>query len=186
MHKLTLSIKPNLNQMKKLTIPASDGYNLGALIGQSGETTLGYVVISPATAVKKEFYIPYAGFLICHGYIVVLFDYRGVGESLSCELSNSDAYIHEWGTLDMNAVVNFLVHKKGFKEIIWIGHSIGAQLTGFIKNTKHVKKVIAINAAVGYWGYFPFPKKWLIWSLWYLISPALVWLYGYGTMKIVG
>lgn len=172
--------------MRKLFINAPDGYKLGAIYGTPVESGIGTVVISSATAVKKEFYLHFARYLIQHGYNVLLFDYRGVGESAPDELRTSTAYIHEWGTLDMNAVLNYLVDERGLSDIIWLGHSIGAQLTGFLTNTKHVKKVVAVNAAVGYWGYFPFPKKIVIWTLWYLISPVLVKIYGYGTMKKVG
>ena len=43
-----------------------------------------------------------------------------------------------------------------------------------------------LNAALGYWGYFPAPMKWIVWLLWYIISPVLVKIYGYGTMRKVG
>jgi predicted alpha/beta hydrolase len=172
--------------MEKLFIKAADGYKLGAMYGRPVGTSIGTVVISSATAVKKEFYISYAQYLIQNGYNVLLFDYRGVGESAPDELKNCNAYMHEWGMLDMNAALHFLVYEKGLSDIIWVGHSIGAQLTGFLTSTASIKKVIAVNAAVGYWGYFPFPRKIAIWALWYVISPVLVKLYGYGTMKIVG
>lgn len=172
--------------MKKIIIAAADGYELAALYGTPVDGSVGTVVISAATAVKKEFYINFGKYLIQNGYNILLFDYRGVGGSAPQELKESKAYIHEWGTLDMNAVLNYLIQEKGLSSITWLGHSIGAQLTGFLKQTEHIKKVIAVNAAVGYWGYFPFPKKIVIWALWYLISPVLVKIYGYGTMKKVG
>jgi predicted alpha/beta hydrolase len=172
--------------MQKVFITAADGYKLAAIYGTPVGSSIGTVIISSATAVKKEFYINYARYLIQNGYNVFLFDYRGVGESAPEKLKSSKAYIHEWGTLDMNAALNYLVDKKGLSDIIWLGHSIGAQLTGFLTNTGHIKKVVAVNAAVGYWGYFPFPRKLVIWALWYLISPVLVKIYGYGTMKKVG
>lgn len=172
--------------MQKIFINAADGYKLGAIYGTPVGSSIGTVVISSATAVKKEFYFNFAQYLIQNGYNVFLFDYRGVGESAPEELKSSKAYIHEWGTLDMNAALSYLVHEKGLTNIIWLGHSIGAQLTGFLNNREHLKKVVAVNAAVGYWRYFPFPKKITIWTLWYIISPVLVKIYGYGTMKKVG
>jgi predicted alpha/beta hydrolase len=172
--------------MKKVTIVASDGYRLGALLGIAPNASNKTVIISSATAVKKEFYLHFASFLIEYGYNVLLFDYRGVGESAPQNLRNSDAYMHEWGTLDMNAALEFMVNDRGFTDIIWLGHSIGGQLVGFLENKQHIRKVIMLNAALGYWAYFPYPMKIIVWLLWYVISPLLVKVYGYGTMKKVG
>jgi predicted alpha/beta hydrolase len=85
----------------------------------------------------------------------------------------------------MNTVLNYLVH-EGCRDIVWIGHSIGAQLVGFLENHQHIKQVVAINAALGYWRYFPYPMKAVIWLLWYVIGPLMIRLYGYGEMKKIG
>jgi predicted alpha/beta hydrolase len=172
--------------MQRIYITAADGYQLSAIYATPVAQPAGTVVISSATGVKKEFYINFAQFLVQHGYAVIMFDYRGVGGSAPHNLKSSSAYMHHWGTLDMNAVLDYLVFEKGLTDIIWMGHSIGGQLVGFLENRQHIKKVIAINAALGYWGYHPFPMKLKVWALWYLISPVLIKLYGYGTMKKVG
>jgi predicted alpha/beta hydrolase len=172
--------------MKKIIINASDGYPLGALFGEPDNISMGTIVISAATSVRKEFYINFARFLIDNGYCVLLYDYRGIGESAPADIRTSLIYMHEWGTQDMNAVLNFLVVEKEFTGIIWLGHSIGAQLVGLLENKTHVRKVISINAALGYWGYFPYPMKMVVWLLWYIIGPALIKVYGYGTMRKIG
>lgn len=172
--------------MQKITITAMDGYELSALYAVPTGDSIGTVVLSSATAVKKEFYLHFARFLVQNGYRVLLYDYRGVGESAPCNLRKSKSFMHEWGIKDMNAVLDWLVEEKKLTDIVWMGHSIGAQLAGFLENSQHVKKVIAINAALGYWGYFPFPRNIIVWTLWYVISPVLTKIYGYGTMKKVG
>lgn len=94
--------------------------------------------------------------------------------------------MHEWGTMDMNAALTYMVHQKGLSEIIWVGHSVGAQLIGFLEHSHHIRQVIAISAAFGYWGYLPFPVKWMIWGLWYFVGPLMVRAYGYGAMQKIG
>ena len=94
--------------------------------------------------------------------------------------------MHEWGTLDMNAVLEYLVTEKGLTDIIWVGHSVGAQLMGFLDNRQHIRKVIAISAALGYWGYLSSPVKWIIWGLWFFAGPLMVAMYGYGAMQKIG
>lgn len=172
--------------MKKITITASDGYPLSALLGDPGKRNMGIIVISAATGIRKEFYINFAKFLMDNGYYVLLYDYRGIGESAATNIKTSPIYMHEWGTQDMNAVLNYLVVVRGFTDIIWLGHSIGAQLVGLLENKHHVRKVISINAALGYWGYFPYPMKMVVWMLWYIIGPLLIKVYGYGVMKKIG
>ena len=172
--------------MDKIFITASDGYRLSALYGTPDFKSIGTIVLSSATGVKKEFYTNFASFLVSEGYTVLLFDYRGIGGSAPSDLRTMDAYMHEWGTKDMNAALHYLVNDMGLSGIIWLGHSVGAQLVGFSENPQHVTKVISINSALGYWGYFPFPMKWLIWILWYFIGPLMIKIYGYGVMTKIG
>ncbi|RRA98846.1 alpha/beta hydrolase family protein [Larkinella rosea] len=172
--------------MEKIVITASDGYQLSALYAAPSTKSVGTIVISSATGVRKEFYLHFAFFLVGQGYTVLLYDYRGIGGSAPDDLRKMDAYMHEWGTKDMNAVLNYLVEGKGLTDIIWLGHSVGAQLIGFLEKPHHIRKVISINSALGYWRYFPFPMNWLIWGLWYFIGPLMVKLYGYGVMTKIG
>lgn len=172
--------------MTEIFITASDGYRLSALYAIPVDGHTGTIVISSATGIKKEYYINFARFLVQHGYNVLLYDYRGIGGSAPKDIRSLKSYMHEWGTKDMEAVLNFLSLEKKHRNIIWLGHSAGAQLVGFLKNKQHISKVVAVNSALGYWGYFPFPQKVLIWFLWKFIGPAMLKLYGYGTMKRIG
>lgn len=172
--------------MEQITITAADGYPLSALFSSPLRYVKGTIVISPAAGVKKEFYINFSRFLYQKGYAVLLYDYRGIGGSVRGNIRKSKISIHQWGTLDMNAVMQWLVEVKQLSDIIWLGHSMGAQLIGFTEYESHIKKVVAINAAWGYWKYFPAPMKYLIWFLWYFIGPLMVKVYGYGNMKLIG
>ena len=171
--------------MEKIRIEAEDGYRQDALFGNPNATPRGTIIISAATGIKKEFYINFARFLIGHGYCVLLYDYRGIGESAPINLKASPIYMHEWGTQDMNAALDYLVD-KGHTGVIWLGHSVGGQLVGLLKNKNHVRKVISINAALGYWGYLSGPMKIVVWLLWHIIGPMMIRLYGYGVMKKIG
>lgn len=172
--------------IQEIFITAADGYRLSALYATPVGKNAGTIVLSSATGIKKEFYINFSKFLTTKGYNVLLYDYRGVGGSAPEDMKASKAYMHEWGTMDMNAVVNYLVHEKRITSIIWVGHSVGAQLIGFLEQQQYVSKVVAINAALGYWRYFPFRMKFLIWFLWYFIGPLMVKVYGYGKMRTIG
>ncbi len=172
--------------MEKISIIAGDGYELSALFGRMNSTIKDAIIISAATGVKKEYYINFSQYMMHQGYAVLLYDYRGIGESAPENLRTSTASIQDWATQDMNAALNYMVQEKNFTDIVWMGHSLGAQLVGLLDNQEHIKKVISLSAAVGYWGYFPFPKNMIVWLQWYVISPLLVKIYGYGPLKKVG
>lgn len=172
--------------MEELFIKAIDGYKLSALYFQRPGRKAGMIVISSATGVRKEFYINFAWYLMQKGYTVLLYDYRGIGGSAAADPALSESYMHEWGTRDMNAVLDYLVNEKGWSDVIWVGHSVGAQLVGFLRRQHHIQRVIAVNTAFGYWKYFPFPRNLVIWFMWYFVGPALVKIYGYGAMKKIG
>lgn len=172
--------------MKKITIDAADGYPLSAIRKSALEQAKGTVIISSATGVKKEFYINFAEFLVEQGYNIMLFDYRGIGESAPADMRSSLIYMHEWGTKDMNAVLTYVTKTWGVHNIIWLGHSIGSQLVGFLENHQHIRKVISVSAALGYWRYFPQPMRAVVWMLWHIVSPLIVKVYGYGMMKRIG
>ena len=104
--------------MQKIIITAADGYQLSALYAEPVRESIGTIILSSATGIKKEFYINFARFLVQNGYRVLLYDYRGIGESAPVNLKTSQSYMHEWGTLDMNAVLDFMVNEKGLNDII--------------------------------------------------------------------
>lgn len=172
--------------MQHYFIVAEDGQRLSALYGCPINGAIGTIVLSAATGIKKEYYLSFSHYLIQQGYNVLLYDYRGIGGSAATDIRRSKARLQEWGLYDMNAALDFLVNEKGLTAITWLGHSMGAQLVGFIRAQQHLKKVIALNAALGYYGYFPLNKRVEIWLLWYLAAPLLTSVYGYAPMKKIG
>lgn len=163
--------------MEKITIIPADGYQLTAIQMKPVAAVSGYTIINSATGVKKEFYLRFAEYLVQNGYAVLLYDYRGIGESAPKDLRTLQTSMHEWATKDMNAVLDYAVNEKSWANIIWIGHSVGSQLMGLLTNKHHIKKVLAINSSTGYWAYFTFPYNWIV---------LLVWTIGAITTKTMG
>ena len=145
--------------MKKITIIAPDGFPLSALFGEPANSSRGLIVISAATGVRKEFYLNFARFLVENNYRVLLYDYRGIGESATGDIKASPIYMHEWGTQDMNAVLNYLTVTCGFTDVIWLGHSIGAQLVGLLEKKTLCKQSDIYQCRPGILGIFPVPDE---------------------------
>lgn len=163
--------------MEKITISTADGYKIAVIQMRPVAAITGYTIINSATGVKKEFYLRFAEYLLQNGYAVLLYDYRGIGESAPKDLRTLHTRMHEWATKDMNAVLDYAVKEKSWTNIIWIGHSVGSQLMGLLTNKQHIKKVLAINSSTGYWAYFTFPYNWMV---------LLVWSIGLLATKING
>lgn len=173
--------------MEKITITATDGFALSACwMPNEKKDNKSIVVFASATGVRKEFYIKFGQYVCQQGYAVLLFDYRGIGESAPASLKGFVAYMHEWTTKDMNGVLNFLVREKKVENVIWVGHSVGAQLIGLLEKREYIKKVIAINSSTGYWNYFTFPYNWITLSLWKLVGAPLTLALGYAPMRKLG
>jgi predicted alpha/beta hydrolase len=172
--------------MINITFPAADGYELKGIWLQPVAEHKGIILLNSATGVRKEYYRNFAQYLVQQGYRVMIYDYRGIGESAPSNLKGFTAYMHEWATKDMNGALDYLIKEKNTTDVIWMGHSVGAQLMGIINNRHYIKKVIGINTSTGYWAYFPFPYNLLAFSLWNVISPLPTYLLGYAPMHRFG
>jgi predicted alpha/beta hydrolase len=172
--------------MQTVSFSAMDGYTLQGLWAVPVAAYKGTIIINAATGIKKEFYIRFAQYLVQNGYRVLLYDYRGIGASAPKSLKGFHAYMHEWGTLDMNAALNFAIQQKAADNIIWIGHSVGAQMMGLLDQRHKISKVIAINASTGYWNYFTPPYNIVVLGLWLFIGPLLTFTHGYAPMHKIG
>jgi predicted alpha/beta hydrolase len=172
---------------QKITITASDGFTLyGYELLPVNRHVAATVQLNPATGVKKEFYLRFAHYLAGCGYRVLVFDYRGIGESRSKSLRGFKATMLQWVVLDMNAITNFILQQYAQQPLIWMGHSIGAQLMGLIENRQHIQKVIAVNTSTGYWKHFRFPYNAGSWFLWNAFLPVTTRLLGYAPTSRYG
>jgi predicted alpha/beta hydrolase len=172
--------------MEKISFPARDGYTLSGFWAVPIGDFKGTAIISPATGVPKEYYSPFAQYLVNQGYRVFCFDYRGIGGSAPKELKNFHATMHDWGLLDMNAALDFVVTNKEAKTVVWVGHSVGAQMHGMLDKRNCISKVIAISSSIGYWNYFFFPYNIYVLLLWKIVGPLLILGRGYAPMKKIG
>ena len=64
-----------------ITVPAADGYKLGATLFLPRGTRRRAALISSATAVPRKIYRGFAGYLARRGFAVLTYDYRGIGGS---------------------------------------------------------------------------------------------------------
>jgi predicted alpha/beta hydrolase len=72
-----------------ITLPAADGYLLGATLFLPRGAKSHAVLINSATAVPRKIYKGFAGYLARRGCAVLTYDYRGIGDSRQMSLVGS-------------------------------------------------------------------------------------------------
>lgn len=169
---------------REIEIIADDGLILSGMLREPIENPIGFVQINSGTGIPQSFYSHFASYLTGKGYVTLTFDYRGIGKSKPPKLRGFKATNFEWGELDMTAVLDWGIDNFPNLEKIVIGHSIGGQLIGTMKNADKIDKTFIIASGTGFWKDMPRGLlKMLMPILWYLYIPLTTTLCGYGAAK---
>ena len=171
---------------KDIHITAADGFELAATTYAPEQPARGVVVINSATAVRRRYYDRFARYLASAGFAVVTYDYRGIGGSAPARLRGFEASMREWGEVDQPAV---LVHASTWQPdvpMFLVGHSVGGQIFGLLRDPDRVQRVLMVAAQHNYWGLWDAPRRWVLWALWTLFMPATSHVLGYFPSTTVG
>lgn len=173
--------------MKEIEIKISteDDYTLSALYIRP-KNVRGAVQINAATGTKKEFYLNFARYLAQHGLAVLLYDYRGIGESAPRNLKDFRANLRIWAGQDMTAAFDWLKQQHPEQACFILGHSMGGQLIGLMRNATQADALILVGSSVGYWPLLPFPSNLLYFFIWYLLQPIAIRIAGYLPASKIG
>ena len=136
------------------------------------------VVVPSAMGVAQQFYARFATWLSAQGYLVVTFDYRGIGLSAPVSLRGYQVNIFDWAR-DCEAVIEFVHERMPHAPLYWIGHSLGGQLLGLIRNRERIARVMTIATGNGYWLENSWPTKRMVWWMWFVAVPLVTRIAGY-------
>jgi len=136
---------------QETTIAARDGLPLAARIYGNPTAARRVIIVNSATAVPQGFYRHYAAALAEAGYVVVTYNYRGIGGSRPASLSGFPARMRDWALLDMAAVVDWSQSRFSPERTFMIGHSVGGQVVGLLDNMHHIDAMITLSAQSGHW-----------------------------------
>lgn len=178
-----------MSEFETLTIRCADDYILsGHFYPHTTSTTKKTypVLICPATGITKQFYHHFCVWLQQQGYDVLVFDFRGIGDSLHGALKKSSASIVQWGQLDIPASIDFLLEKTHAERVILVGHSAGGQLLGIVPNYAKVAKVIGVSSSTGHVKWLKGRTKILAPVMFNVIFPIARFTLGYGPTKAIG
>ena len=147
------------------------------------------LVIGPAMGVPQSFYEPFAGWLAQQGHAVWTFDYRGSGDSLEgASLRAVKADLFDWAR-DYEAVIDAAKGALPDAPLYLLGHSLGAQLPGFLQKPEQVDGLVSIAAGSGYWRENAPKLKRSVLYFWFVVVPLATRIWGYfpgRRLRIVG
>jgi predicted alpha/beta hydrolase len=164
---------------ESVSIAAADGFSIAASEYLPNGSPRAVVVINAATAVRRRYYDRFAQYLASHGFAVVTYDYRGIGDSAPRRLRGFEASMQDWGELDQPAVVAHARHWQPGVPLMLIGHSVGGQIVGLLREPDQVSRVLLVAAQHNYYGLWRPQERYVLWALWTLVMPVASHALGY-------
>ena len=143
-----------------ITLPAADGYPLGATLFLPRGAKRHAVLINSATAVPRKIYRGFAGYLARRGCAVLTYDYRGTGDSRQKAMTGYNqpkslvgfkASMSDWAAQDVTSAVHWMRERYKTLPLAYVGHSFGGQALGLLPNNTEISRALFIAAQAGYW-----------------------------------
>lgn len=152
-------------------IVCADGYPLAAGLWRGGAR--GAVAIAPALGVPRRFYADFARHLRERGYSVLVFDYRGIGDSAGGPRRGREIRLEDWGRLDIDAVLTWAKTELRPRRLFLVGHSAGAQLPGLAPASGALDGIVMVAGSAPHAGLYPFPFRLNLGFLVHVLIPVL-------------
>jgi predicted alpha/beta hydrolase len=171
-----------------ITIPAVDGYLLGATLFLPRCAKRHAVLINSATAVPRKIYRHFAAYLAHRGCAVLTYDYRGIGGSRQKAvegynrpkpLTGFKASMSDWAALDVTAAVDWMRERYRHLPLGYVGHSFGGQAFGLLPNNTEVSRALLIAAQAGYWKLMTPPERYRVLVMLNVVGAPLTRYLGY-------
>jgi len=140
-----------------------------------------FVIFNSALGIKQHFYQKIAEYLQRQHCTVITWDPRGIGASRLNHAKDDKAKLREWGSHDLEAVLNYVVDQgwADWHDIHLVGHSAGGQLVGLCPSIHKIKHLYLICSGTGNWRLYS-KKQWpRMFAAWYLLVPSLLAIFGY-------
>ena len=173
-------------RIKDIELITENNQRVYATVYESKPEHKATVVIASALGVIRQYYKDFAIWLSNNGYRVITFDYSSMGNSSADSYKKSKANISEWAENDCKAILQKAAELAETKDIYWIGHSLGGQITALVPNINIVSKVITIACGSGYWRQNSVALKRKSWLLWFFVAPVSLSCLGYFPGKRLG
>jgi len=143
-------------------------------------------IINPATSVRCRYYFRFAEYLHEQGWDVLLYDYRGIGESRPESLAGFRADWIDWGQHDFEGVLRHAAHHYPGQPVDVVGHSAGGFVIGLAASARRLRRIFTMGAQYAYWRDYLPAKRSAMFLKWHVLMPFLALALGYVPAKRLG
>ncbi len=174
-----------MSTKQTVTITCADGFELAGTL-YAPQTLKAAIMIGPATGIKQTFYYSLAIHLAAHGYGILCYDNRGIGQSLRGPLRQEKANLITWGQQDMTAALKAL--QAHFPDTTYhlLGHSAGGQLIGLMENALELASIFNVACSSGSIRNLAYPFRLKALFLMNVFLPVNNLVFGYSNSQWVG
>lgn len=158
---------------------AADGFRIHGHLWKYGAQPHTALLVNPATGVAARYYSRYAAFLARAGFLVLTYDYRGIGLSRPKFLRGLRATKHDWGALDCEAAIQFLSKADPKLPMMAVCHSIGGFALGLAPSAVKIHRALFVGCQYAYWNDYRLLLRVPMWMNWHIVMPVLTKLFGY-------
>lgn len=159
---------------------AADGFTLHGTLWQSKiKQHHTMLLINAATGVLARYYQRYAAYLANEGFVVLTYDYRGIGASRPSNLRGFRATKHDWGALDCEAAIKFLSQVNPDLPMMAVCHSIGGFALGLAPSGTKISRALFVGCQFAYWNDYRLIQRVPMWINWHIVMPMLTSIFGY-------
>ena len=166
-----------------LRMKTADGTMLGGFVWHAASSHAPrdrpVVIINAATSVRCRYYFHFARFLCDHGFDIIAYDYRGIGESRPETLRGLQASWVDWGREDFEAILRWAVREFPGQPIDVVAHSIGGFVTGLAPSNHLIRSVFTMGAQYAFWRDYAPSSRLQMLLKWHLAMPVLTAGLGY-------
>ncbi|MEL6673022.1 MAG: alpha/beta fold hydrolase [Bacteroidota bacterium] len=163
--------------IKEISIPAAS-HSLGATLYVPESAPSQLIIISGGTGARQRYLRHFAAFFQKKGWLVITYDYQGIGRSLNQPIRSSSATMEKWGKEDLAAVIAYARSHYPDLPFILLGHSVGGQIHCLAEGSQQAARLVHIASQSGYWGKWPSPVKYALWLNWWGLK-MLTALFGF-------
>lgn len=180
--------RPTATPGKPFKEIAPDGFILGGFTWRhpSRDAARPVVIINAATSVRCRHYSRFADYLFAHGFDVITYDYRGIGESRPASLKGLQASWSDWGALDFEAMLKRAQREFPEQPINVVGHSFGGCAAGLGASGQLIRRLVTVGAQFAYWRDYAPAHRWRMFGKWHVVMPLVTMLCGYFPGKRLG
>ncbi|KGX52848.1 alpha/beta hydrolase family protein [Burkholderia pseudomallei] len=180
--------QPDALPPEPFVAPAADGFPVRGFAWRHRAPAAGrpVTVINCATSVRCRYYFRFAAYLFSQGSDVLVYDYRGIGESRPASLDGFHATWLDWGRLDCDAVLQYAARTCAGQPVDVVAHSVGGVVLGLAASNPIVRRALTVGAQYAYWRDYAGSHRLRMLAKWHVAMPMLARVFGYVPAKRLG